>query len=303
MQSAFPQFAKERFGWLAGAEISIYCVQEGFSEMEIGVINSISNGGKCFDRVTQFGLNVCQLVSWDMSQCTTEIADTVKAEAAASGVRICGMWAGVPGPAEWNFKKGPVTLGLVPPEYRRERVDALKKWADFAVRIGAPSIVTHAGFIPENLTDPLFQGVIDAIREVAEYCEKLGIGFWFETGQETPVVLLRTIEHVGMENMGVNLDPANLILYGKGNPIDALDVIGKYVKDVHVKDGLYPTNGDELGVEVPAGKGSVRFPEFMRRLKDMGFDGDFIIEREISEGEEQNRDIRETVENLKKWWS
>ena len=117
------------------------------------------------------------------------------------------------------------------------------------------------------------------------------------------MVLLRVIEELGIGNFGINLDPANLILYGKGNPIDALDVFGQYVRNIHVKDGLYPTNGKELGREVQVGQGKVRFPEFMKRLLEIGFDGELIIEREIAEGEGQNHDIRETVANLQAWIS
>jgi sugar phosphate isomerase/epimerase len=228
------------------------------------------------------------------------VAETVRAEAARTGVRVCAVWGGVPGPAEWNFTRGPLTLGLVPPAYRAERVAALQRWADFASWIGAEAVITHCGFIPENLTDPEFEPVVAAIREAAAYCAQRGVGFWFETGQETPVVLLRTIERVGTGNLGVNLDPANLILYGKGNPIDALDVIGRYVRNVHVKDGFYPTDGDHLGREVRVGEGRVRFREFLGRLLEIGFDGDLIIEREIS-GDQQIRDIRATVDDLRRW--
>jgi sugar phosphate isomerase/epimerase len=115
------------------------------------------------------------------------------------------------------------------------------------------------------------------------------------------VVLLRTFERIGTNNLGINLDPANLILYGKASPIDSLDVIGSYVTNIHVKDGLYPTDGNNLGKEVPAGEGKVNFPEFIQKLKSLGFDGELIIEREIS-GEQQIRDIRATINKLETWW-
>ena len=268
--------------------------------MEIGVITSLDRDGGCFDHVRQFGLGVCQLVSWDVSLATPEVARKAVAAAKRAGVRVCAMWGGVPGPAEWNFTRGPVTLGLVPPEYRAERIAALKRWMDFASWIGVPAVITHCGFIPENSTDPLYSGVVEAIREVAGYGKGKGVDFWFETGQETPVVLLRTLERVGTGNLGINLDPANLILYGKGNPIDALDVIGPWVRNIHVKDGFYPTGGDQLGREVPVGDGRVRFPEFLRRLRETGFTGELIIEREIS-GDEQARDIRQTIDRLRGW--
>ena len=271
--------------------------------MKIGVLNGLRNGGRCFDRVQQFGLDVCQLSVWAGPEATPEVADVVREESARTGVRICAVWGGWPGKAEWNFTGGPTTLGIVPREMRRERLDALKHEADFAQRCGAPALITHVGFIPENITDPMFDEVVEAIREIAVHCDQLGLGFWFETGQETPVTLLRTIKRVGTGNMGINLDPANLILYGKGNPVDALDVFGQYVTNIHVKDGMYPTDPDKLGEEVKPGLGKVNFPVFVKRLKEIGFDGDWIIEREIPEGDEQTRDIRETVENLKIWWN
>jgi sugar phosphate isomerase/epimerase len=268
--------------------------------MEIGVLNRLRDGGRCFDHVRQFGVGVCQLVSWDVSQATPEVARTVVDESRATDVRVCAMWGGVPGPAVWDFKQGPLTLGLVPEQYRRERIEALKRWADFAEWIGAPAVITHCGFIPENMTDPAYDPVVEAIHEVARYCGERGVGFWFESGQETPVVLLRTIQRIGTGNLGINLDPANLVMYGKGNPIDALDVIGSYVRNVHVKDGLYPTDGDQLGHEVPPGQGKVDFPQFMLRLKEIGYTGELIIEREIS-GDQQSRDIRRTIGDLQVW--
>ncbi|MFC5407641.1 sugar phosphate isomerase/epimerase family protein [Cohnella soli] len=270
--------------------------------MDIGVIHLLDTSSKdnIFKVVSEYSFPVCQLCGWDTALCTPEVAERVVKEAREANVRVCAVWAGVPGPGVWNFVEGPITLGLVPEQYREERIKALKGWADFASWIGAPAIITHCGFIPENMTDPEYPKVVDAIREVAEYCESKGIGFWFETGQETPIVLLRTIERVGTSNLGINMDPANLILYGKGNPVDALDTIGPYVRNIHVKDGLYPTNGDRLGEEVRAGEGKVNYPVFMRKLKEIGFTGEYIIEREIS-GEEQRKDILQTTSDLKMW--
>ena len=125
------------------------------------------------------------------------------------------------------------------------------------------------------------------------------MGFWFETGQETPVTLLRVIERAGVDNLGINLDAGNLILYGKGNPLDALDVFGKYVKNLHAKDGLYPTNGRELGKEVAVGEGKSEYKKLIPRLYEIGFRGEVVIEREI-EGEQQTRDIIKTIKLLRK---
>ena len=165
--------------------------------------------------------------------------------------------------------------------------------------IGAPAIVTHCGFIPEYPADPLYQGTLDAIGEVAEYCKKKGLGFWFETGQETPTTLLRVIEDLALDNLGINFDTANVILYGKANPLDALDVFGKYVRCLHAKDGMYPTNGRNLGHEVPVGKGKSQYSKLIPKLKEIGYEGDLIIEREIG-GEQQTKDIMKTIVYLRK---
>ena len=127
--------------------------------------------------------------------------------------------------------------------------------------------------------------------------KRQGQNLLFETGQETPVTMLRCFEDVGTGNLYVNLDPANLILYGKSNPVDALCVFGGYVRGVHAKDGLYPVNGRELGTEVKIGTGRVDFPALVRSLSELGYEGSLTIEREI-EGEEQIRDILEAKEYL-----
>lgn len=268
-------------------------------KMSIGVLSGLTADGSGVDKVANFGLDCCQISCWDMSKCTKEIAQANKKRLEEKGVRITAFWAGVPGPQSWDFQRGPITLGIVPPAFRWARIEALKQWADFAVEIGAPAIITHCGFLPENMTDGEAVNVAEAILEVANYCKRRGLEFWFETGQETPVTLLRYIEQVGTGNLGINLDPANLLMYGKGNPIDALEVFGKYVRNIHAKDGRVPTNGKWLGPEVKVGTGMVRYPEFIAKLKEIGFTGELIIEREISEQEGQNADIADTVKYLK----
>ena len=265
---------------------------------QVGVIASLRGEGQSLKYVADFGLEVCQLVCWNPDLYTNELADSVRRESEETGIRITSLWAGWPGPAVWNLIDGPSTLGIVPREYREVRSAALKRAGEFAHWVGMPAIVTHLGFIPEEPKDPLFDEVVAVVRDTASFLKDLGIEFWFETGQETPVTMLRLIQQVGTGNLGINLDPANLILYGKANPIDALDVFGKHVRSVHAKDGLYPTDPMKLGREVKIGEGRVRFPEFVRRLKEIGYEGAFIIEREIS-GPRQQADIADSIKYLK----
>ena len=271
-------------------------------EPAIGVMSRLKEDGSNLDVVSGFGLGCCHLCCGDLALCRSAVAQAARGRAADLGVRFTAVWAGVPGPAVWNFVHGPVTLGIVPPEFRWARIEALKRWADFAAELGAPAIITHCGFLPENITDPQFEPLCVALQDVAGHCQRLGLGFWFETGQETPVTLLRYIEAVGLPNLGINLDPANLLMYGRGNPIDALDVFGRHVRSLHAKDGLTPVNGRELGREVRVGEGMVRYPEFVPKLLGLGYEGDFIIEREIS-GERQRQDIAATVAYLRKLFS
>ena len=170
--------------------------------------------------------------------------------------------------------------------------------ADFAARLGVKRIATHAGFLPENMSDPEYLHVLATLRYIASYCKSRGVSFLFETGQETPVTLLRYIEEIGLDNVGINLDTANLILYGKANTADAVTVFGKYVMDTHIKDGLYPTCGKRLGKEVKVGEGMANLPEVIKRLDAVGYEGNYVIEREIS-GEQQTKDIIDTVKYLR----
>ena len=262
------------------------------SPIKLGVLVALEEGPEeALAKVRDLGFSTCQVVCWRDHLFTDAVADRLRAAADRYGVEITTLWTGMPGRYVWDFIEGPSTIGLVPPATRQERLAVLKKGSDFARRVGVPSITTHVGFIPENPADPLYAGVVAALREIAAYCAANGQSFWFETGQETPVTLLRTIEDVGAANLGINLDPANLLMYGKANPVDALDIFGTYVRGVHAKDGEYPTNGRALGVEKPLGEGCVNFPALVAKLKALNFNGALTIEREIS-GPQQIADIQ-----------
>jgi sugar phosphate isomerase/epimerase len=148
------------------------------------------------------------------------------------------------------------------------------------------------------MDDPRYYGVIAILRYIVRACKQKGICFLFETGQETPVTLLRYIEELGADNVGINMDTANLILYGKANSADAISVFGKYVMDTHIKDGFYPTEGKNLGKEVKVGEGFANIPEVVKRLNEVGYTGNYIIEREIK-GEQQTKDIVDTLGRLR----
>jgi sugar phosphate isomerase/epimerase len=197
-----------------------------------------------------------------------------------------------PLPLVWNFLEGPSTIGLVPPKTRAARIDALHQVSDFAKQLGIAQVQTHCGFIPEDPADPLYPGAVEAIREVALHCQANGQYFLMETGQETPTTMSRMIRDVAMPNLAVGLDTANLILYGKANPVDAVDILGPHIRSVHAKDGRWPTNPSELGEEVLIGKGLVDFRQVFTKLHRLGYTGAITIERETS-GPQQIEDVKQ----------
>jgi sugar phosphate isomerase/epimerase len=209
-----------------------------------------------------------------------------KYQVVATTVEVVG-----PKPLVWDFLRGPSTIGLVPPEYRAARIDALRQASDFAQKLGIGQVQTHCGFIPEDPADPKYPGVVEAIRAVAQHCQGNGQSFLMETGQETPTTMARMIRDVGSPNLGVGLDTANLILYGKANPVDAVDILGPHIRAVHAKDGKWPTDPSKLGEEVLIGKGIVDFKKVFTKLHAAGYTGAITIERETS-GPQQIEDVR-----------
>jgi L-ribulose-5-phosphate 3-epimerase len=238
-------------------------------------------------RVKRLGFATCQL---SVGKALAEWAKSIRDAASRHGVEITAMMTLGEGRMVWDLKDGPTTIGIVPAKTRRERLEALKRASDLAKACGVGAVHTHCGFIPEDPNEPLYAEAIAAIREIATYVKNNGQVFLMETGQETPITLKRAIDDAGLDNVAVNLDLANLILYGRGEPVGALDVLGKHVRGVHAKDGLYPIDPYGLGEETAIGKGRVRFAEVLEGLRRLDYTGPITIEREIS-GPRQESDI------------
>jgi L-ribulose-5-phosphate 3-epimerase len=262
---------------------------EGRKPLRLGLIIGVGKDPYAsMAKVHDLGLPTCQAF---VDEFEPGLAERLRQALDKHGIEVTSLVVGGPGKEVWDFYQGPLTIGLVPRETRAARIAHIKKASDFAKQCGIPAVQTHCGFIPENPNDAVYRETVTAMREVAAYCQGNRQNFRYETGQETPITLVRAIQDVGMDNQGVNFDLANLILYGKANPVDAVELLGPYVQGIHAKDGLWPTNPKELGEEVPIGKGKVDFPRIIARLKEFNYRGAVTIEREIS-GTQQVEDVR-----------
>lgn len=268
-----------------------------FKPFALGVITGIGNDpDAAIARVHALEVPTCQL---EIGHLDDELLRRVGEALRKYNVVATALGTSGPGPDVYNFYDGPLTLGLVPRTFRAQRMEKLMQFSDYAKQLGIPAIRVHVGFIPEDPNDLLYHEAVETLKTVVGHCRRNGQDFLYETGTETPVTLLRTFEDVGLDNQGANLDTANLILYGKANPLDALDVIGKYVKNMHAKDGLYPTNARQLGREVAIPHGLVDFPKIIAKLKQLDYKGPVTIEREIS-GPRQMEDVKRERDYLRK---
>lgn len=259
-------------------------------KMKLGLIVGVSDRpAESFEEVLEVGIPTCQLACSAERMVDKIDPGAIRAAADETGIEISSLFLVFEG-QKYDLKDGPETMGLVAPKYRMKRLELAKRYSDLVRDMEVDSITSHIGFIPDDPEDRVYKGFLEVMREYARYCEDNGQTFCFETGQELPSTLKRTILDVGTDNLGVNLDPANLILYGMANPLDAVEIFGEYVKGMHAKDGIWPNREEALGHETPIGEGKVNFKLLMPRLKEKGFRGPVTIEREIR-GPQQTVDI------------
>lgn len=197
------------------------------------------------------------------------------------------------------------TVGFIPPATRAEREKRTCQISDFAAVIGAKSISTHIGFVPHDSRNENYVAVREMVRRVCDYAAKSHQTFALETGQEPAQALLNFIRDVNRDNLGINFDPANMILYGTGDPIEALGLLGKHVLSVHCKDGDWPPKGQPsaLGKERPLGAGAVGIERFLKQLRHVGYKGPLTIEREGVDPAQWVKDVESAtrlLDDLKK---
>jgi len=178
------------------------------------------------------------------------------------------------------------TVGFIPRETRAARELRTREVIDFAAALGVKSFGCHVGSIPHDASDPDYKDVLAMVQRIADYAASYGMTYCLETGQEPAEQLLKFFGDVARPNVKVNFDPANMILYGSGEPIPAFRLLASHVISVHGKDGDWPAAPQALGCERKLGAGSVNIPKFMATLKELGYTGPVCVESGVH-GEEQ----------------
>jgi sugar phosphate isomerase/epimerase len=249
----------------------------------IGVFASVDAGlGVKLEVAHDLGVPTIQLHAPHQATRTQANADAFLKRLAGYGIQLTCVFGGFEGESYADIPTVARTVGLVPPKERAARTREMKEIADFARLLGCKTVALHIGFVPHDQSLPLYKEIVAVARDVCDHCTKNGQALHLETGQETADDLLAFIHAVERKNLFINFDPANMILYGTGEPIAALKKVGQYVKSIHCKDGKWAKNpGKEWGQEVPLGEGDVGMENYLRTLKEIGYDGPLTIEREI----------------------
>lgn len=249
----------------------------------LGVFASVDAGlGVKLEVAHELGVPTIQLHAPHQASRTQAAADAFLIRLQGFGIQLTAVFGGFEGESYADIPTVVRTVGLVPPETRAARTQEMKEISDFAKILGCPVVALHIGFVPHDRTLPLYQEVLDVAREVCDHCAKNGQALHLETGQETADDLLQFIKDVGRNNLFINFDPANMILYGTGEPIAALRKVGAFVRSIHCKDGKWAKNpGQEWGQEVPLGEGDVGMENYLRTLAEIGYTGPLTVEREI----------------------
>ena len=218
-----------------------------------------------------------------------------------AGITITCVFCGFEGESYADIPTTARTVGLVPEATRAARLQEAKEIADFARLLGCSVVGMHIGFVPEK-SSASYAGLLASTRDLLDHLSRNGQCLHLETGQETADHLLEFIHAVQRPNLFINFDPANMILYGTGDPIDALKKVGKYVRSIHCKDGKWAAEGQRgksWGCEVPLGEGDVGMEKYLQTLKELGYTGPLTIEREIAHDPvQQKQDIGQALSLL-----
>jgi len=246
----------------------------------------------------RLGINKGQIACGDPHHAAWQEGDAMPAAVKAANFSLTGTMLGFPG----EDYTSPATIqqsgGFGDPALRPERLERLRWALDRTVALGLTDLMLHAGFIPDP-GDPARKSFLDTLGQVSALAAGKGVTVAFETGQETARLLRQTLDELKCSNLKVNFDPANMLLYDKGDPIEAVEILGPDIRSVHVKDAHRPKAPGTWGDEVPLGEGSVNIKKWVQTLKKVGYRGPLCIEREVGDQEGRMRDVAHGVRYLR----
>lgn len=267
----------------------------------IGVFTSLDAGlGVKLEVASELQIPTIQLHAPHQTSRTPQNAQRFLERLGDLNITLTCVFGGFEGESYADIPTVERTVGLVPPETRAARLAEMKEIADFSRRLGCSVVGLHLGFVPHDASHPLFKEVVHLTRDLCDHCRGNSQSVHLETGQEPAEALLNFLKATDRNNLFINFDPANMILYGCGEPIAALKLLGKYVRSVHCKDAKWAANpGQEFGREVPLGEGDVGMENYLRTLKEIGYTGPLTVEREIpQEPARQKAEIGHAVKLL-----
>ncbi|MBA4031090.1 MAG: Fe-S cluster assembly protein HesB [Planctomyces sp.] len=272
------------------------------STWPIGVFTSVDAGlGVHLEVAQDLQVPTVQVHAPHPQTRTPEVAKSFRAKCDAAGIQVTVIFGGFDGESYADIPTTARTVGLVPLETRASRVAEMKEISDFAKWVGCPAIGLHIGFVPARGTED-YQALVAITQDLLAHAAANGQAIHLETGQETADHLLEFIHDVNRPNLGINFDPANMILYGTGNPIEALKKVAKYVRSIHCKDALWAPEGERgksWGQEVALGTGDVGMEDYLATLWEIGYRGPLTIEREIPHDPvQQKKDLASALELL-----
>jgi L-ribulose-5-phosphate 3-epimerase len=246
----------------------------------------------------ELGVDVVQIACGDPHHAAWDEGERMPEAAKAAGFRMTGTMLGFPGEDYTTPQTIQKTGGFGDPATRPERLERFA-WALERTRaLGQSDLMLHAGFLPEP-GDRDRRPFLDTLAKVSDMAKAKGVTVAFETGQETADLLRRTLDELKCPNLKVNFDPANMLLYDKGDPIRAVEILGPDIRSVHVKDANRPTTPGQWGEEVPLGQGQVNIKLFLQTLKKVGYTGPLCVEREVGDQEARMRDVAHGIRYIR----
>lgn len=269
--------------------------------MQIGVCSwslQVSSVAELQSALDRLGIDVVHMACGDPHHASWDEGDAMPAAARAAGFTMCGAMVGFPGEDYTTPKTIRETGGFGPADRRAERLEVFR-WALARTReLGLNILTGHAGFLPDPKS-PERRSFMETLARAGDLASQAGIAFAFETGQESAAHLRQTLDELACPNLKVNFDPANVLLYGMGDPLEAVETLAPYIVRVHVKDARGPTATGQWGTEVPLGSGEVGIPGFVRALQRIGYAGPLCIEREVGDKRQRFEDIAHGIRVLR----